>query len=456
MPAYETFSEEPEQEPVHRYREEAPPRRQARRPEPYLADPPAYQRRDPYHMAAEVEEVADEPPPQARPDFGYRREPQFDDADEFRREEFRQDDRNYATEREYAAERDYAAAEPRMQEPYFEHGTAMTHQDDDFYDDPPRARSRGGLITAVTLIGCAMIGTAGAYGYRTFYVAPNGRVPPVITAETTPNKVVSAGDVQTSKIIQDRVGDPSATERVVSREEQPVIIPPASGPPRVVLPAPGTPSPSQSVFPPPPSPGLPSVAGRQPNVPSTGAGGPSTSTSTAVPRRVRTVTIRPDGTDADTGRPVGGTQGAPAAARPAAKAAPAGRKTGPLPLEPDASAEARPAPTPRERVAAVPPTTQSLTPPAPRAAPASSASSGYLVQVSSQRSEAEAQASFRALQGKYPDQLSGHTVVVKRVDLGDKGVYYRALVGPFASSGEATQFCTEFRAAGGQCLIPRN
>jgi len=104
-----------------------------------------------------------------------------------------------------------------------------------------------------------------------------------------------------------------------------------------------------------------------------------------------------------------------------------------------------------------PPTTQSLQPPAPRAAPvANGASGGYLVQVSSQRSEAEAQASYRALQIKYPDQLSGQSVVVKRVDLGEKGVYYRALVGPFASSTEAAEFCTDFRAAGGQCLVPRN
>ena len=34
------------------------------------------------------------------------------------------------------------------------------------YDDPPPARRRGGLVTALALIGCAMLGTAGAYGYR--------------------------------------------------------------------------------------------------------------------------------------------------------------------------------------------------------------------------------------------------------------------------------------------------
>ena len=80
----------------------------------------------------------------------------------------------------------------------------------------------------------------------------------------------------------------------------------------------------------------------------------------------------------------------------------------------------------------------------------------YLVQLSSQRSEAESQAAYRSLQAKYPSQLGGRTVIVKRVDLGDKGVYYRAMVGPFASSGDANQFCSELKAAGGQCTVQQN
>jgi len=98
-----------------------------------------------------------------------------------------------------------------------------------------------------------------------------------------------------------------------------------------------------------------------------------------------------------------------------------------------------------------------LQPPAPRAtAVQSDASGGYAVQLSSQRSEAEAQASFRALQGKFPDQLSDRTATIKRVDLGPKGIYFRALVGPFGSSDEASSFCTELKAAGGQCFLQRN
>ena len=81
---------------------------------------------------------------------------------------------------------------------------------------------------------------------------------------------------------------------------------------------------------------------------------------------------------------------------------------------------------------------------------------GYLVQVSSQKNEADAQASFRALQGKFPSVLGSRSPVIKRADLGEKGVYYRAMVGPFGSPEEASQFCSSLKSAGGQCVVQRN
>lgn len=83
-------------------------------------------------------------------------------------------------------------------------------------------------------------------------------------------------------------------------------------------------------------------------------------------------------------------------------------------------------------------------------------SGGYAVQVTSQRSEAEAQAAFRSLQAKYPQQLGDRQAFVRRADLGAKGIYYRALVGPFASSQEAVSLCSSLKSAGGNCLIQRN
>jgi hypothetical protein len=78
------------------------------------------------------------------------------------------------------------------------------------------------------------------------------------------------------------------------------------------------------------------------------------------------------------------------------------------------------------------------------------------VQVSSQRSEAEAQAAYRTLQGKHPNVLGGRSSFVRRADLGNRGVYYRTMVGPFATAEQAGQFCSALKAAGGQCIIHRN
>jgi cell division septation protein DedD len=87
---------------------------------------------------------------------------------------------------------------------------------------------------------------------------------------------------------------------------------------------------------------------------------------------------------------------------------------------------------------------------------AASSAGGYAVQLTSQRSESAAQAAFRSLQTKYPDQLGGREPILRRADLGSKGVYYRALVGPFASMEEAAGMCSSLKAAGGNCIVQRN
>jgi cell division protein FtsN len=47
-------------------------------------------------------------------------------------------------------------------------------------------------------------------------------------------------------------------------------------------------------------------------------------------------------------------------------------------------------------------------------------------------------------------------VVIRRAELGDKGVYYRAMVGPFTSVEQATELCSSLKAAGGQCVVQKN
>jgi hypothetical protein len=327
---------------------------------------------------------------------------------------------------EHAHAGELYAAEPEH-DPYYVDDVPMGPQDEEIYDDAPNTRRRGGLLTVATLIGCAMFGTAGAYAYRTYYVGAVPANPPVIVADKTPAKVVPPSDTQSGKAIQDRVAAQAGNERMVSHEEQPMEL--SSGtqsPPRVVLPAPVTPMPNTSVaFPPPPG------------VQTTSAlnSGSQAATPRGEPKRVRTVTIRPDGAD-ETEKPVGGI--GPAGSSPSRSAAVQSR--GPLSLSPGAEApSARSAPA--TRVAS---------------APANGGAGGYMVQISSQRSEADAHASFRAMQAKYHSVLGGHEGIVRRADLGSKGTYYRAMVGPFASAGEAGHLCSQLKAAGGQCIIHRN
>lgn len=80
----------------------------------------------------------------------------------------------------------------------------------------------------------------------------------------------------------------------------------------------------------------------------------------------------------------------------------------------------------------------------------------YVVQVSSQRSPADAQAAFQSLQRKYADVLGSMKPSFRKVDLPDRGTYYRVRVGSWASSTEALAFCAKLKAAGGDCVIARN
>jgi cell division septation protein DedD len=106
-------------------------------------------------------------------------------------------------------------------------------------------------------------------------------------------------------------------------------------------------------------------------------------------------------------------------------------------------------------------TAQSQAQPAKKAGPgvagvANGAVGGYAVQVAARRSKADAETSFRSLQSKFPRQLGSRTAIFQRADLGAKGIYYRAMVGPFASAGAAEQFCGSLKTAGGECIVQRN
>src|SRR5215510_8019162 len=250
-------------------------------------------------------------------------------------------------------------------EEYYDDGQGQYGEDD--YEEPAAERRGGGLKKFVAVVGLALVGTAGFFGLRAWTGTSSGSAdPPVIKAEQAPTKFVpaSANDNPLSKQIYDRVGDRSA-ERVVPREEQPLD--PQSAV-RAIAPVPPQP---------PASTGSPSFPSSQSA--STPAGGE--------PRKVRTETIRPNQAG-----------GAPASVSPPTRVA-------------NASPPPPAAPT-RSIAATTPPAAPAA--PAPRTTTASLEAGSYVVQVASQRSESDAQASFKSLQQKYPGVLGNYQVMVRR------------------------------------------
>jgi hypothetical protein len=91
------------------------------------------------------------------------------------------------------------------------------------------------------------------------------------------------------------------------------------------------------------------------------------------------------------------------------------------------------------------------TDPASSARTAVNAGRTWVVQLSAQRTEEDAQAAFRAAQAKY-GVLKGYQVLVRKKDQGGRGVFYAAQVGPLARD-EANGLCNRIKNAGGSCLI---
>jgi cell division protein FtsN len=86
---------------------------------------------------------------------------------------------------------------------------------------------------------------------------------------------------------------------------------------------------------------------------------------------------------------------------------------------------------------------------------AGDASGGYTVQLASARSASAAHTSFRVLRAKFANELGGREPIVRRVSLGVRGIYYRAMVGPFSSMEKAVGMCKTLKAAGGECVIQK-
>jgi SPOR domain len=364
-----------------------------------------------------------------------------------------------------------------------EHDGAQSYAADQYDDEAPRRRQRSGAVLIMAVLGLVVLGSAGAFGYRAMFgglLLPS--LPPIIKAAVGPNKIVPNHAVSEAGASSQAAATAEGSgEKLVSHQEQPVDIPPANSAPRVVstipvlsaspnLALPGSQPPAAlgvvaapSVVPAAAAP-APALA---PTAPVPRPASPPAAAASAAPKKIHTVTIRPDqlgdanaaaAPPAHAARPAKTHQTAP---RPSTHSALQTGSAGPLAIVPARDDAAWP-PPPRTRTAMARPSTPT-TPMPLTSAPVDTAPSApslrggrYAVQVTSQRSEASAQAAFRSLQAKFPGQLGGHKPIIRRADLGAKGVYYRALVGPFASVEQAAGLCSRLKAAGGNCIIQRN
>jgi hypothetical protein len=374
---------------------------------------------------------------------------------------------------------------------------------DHYYDDVPDLRWRGGLLAVMAVLALAVL--AVTFAYRAMfggYVFP--ALPPIVKAGTGPDNIVrnnrdtrrsdssqsitSAGSSEKLQPIDIREA-PKTAPRVIltipisskpapapaatapaldppvasalDQHVAPSVPPPASAP--VPVPASSEPTETAAVAP----------VAREPSAPSPALAPPLLTTASVPPPASSPVPVpaSSEPTETTAVAPVAREPGAPspalapplltaASVPPAASApseptevhrvivAPHGWGETDTPSPPalaEAQGDAAPSPSSRSPMQA-------------RSGTAVEVSFGgaYAVQVASQRSAAEARASFRALRAKFPNQLGGREPIVRRTDLGAKGIYYRAMVGPFASMEKAAGMCRTLKAAGCNCLVQRN
>jgi hypothetical protein len=310
--------------------------------------------------------------------------------------------------------------------------------DHDPYQTPRRGRKK---LIAAALVGAIAVGGGGAYAYKTLKSGGGENATPFIRADPRPSKEMpgNPGGRQFpngEKAIYDRLGPDGQQTRVASVAPLPSAnTAPAAGnslEDRIEealkkahntgdAPQPGRPGPDQ-------------------------------------PTVVRSESYRPDGTRVDAGRPMitpnivnvnGGQLPPPFGNAP----------TPPVMVQTQTAAPLRPAsPAPPPQLASMAPPPKSapatrsasLTP-APEAAPV--AAGGFYVSLKSAPDEKALQRELPALTDKFKSVLGDVSISTRVVDLGAKGVMYRASAGPLGSKQEANDLCQKIKGAGGACFV---
>jgi hypothetical protein len=422
-----------------------PPARRHPADDPYAAPPapgnghwPPAQYPDPAHVSAQQGQGYHFPP-ESEPNFGYGQQQQgydrFQQAapDPYAQQQWDQGDPraydlgNYMPNGQQA----YPPAGPppfhqgaNANETFAQHGYAETEgeYDDEFVDEEP-GRGRRWMFIVAALVGAVGVGGALAYTYKSF-IAPSGRVPLVRADPNVKARPETRNVAPNDKRMQGRLGEDSggqqqaaapagpdaqeerADEQGGPRRVRTIPITPGGGPPGVQVAPPAAPQAG------PPAAGVPGIMldnmGPRPQQQAAPKPAPP-------PQRV---TI---------GQP-------PPAAAP-----------------PSQAEEPPPPPMRRATVAAVPPPAAKPAPPPKVAAappPTASTGAGYVAVLSSQKTRMDALKAFADLQQKYGEALSNRVPDVQEANLGEKGIWYRVVVGPPGSREAANGVCSQLKSAG--------
>ena len=325
-----------------------------------------------------------------------------------------------------------------------------------------RPRGRGRLVQVGAGLGVLVLCVTGALTWRGLHGGAGNGEPVTVLADKTPLKVAptAADGVEIpdqNKQIYDRTAKDGQI-KVVNREEQPLDVAQAA---RAAQARDAE---------------TPGAAGQGGATPQPGL----LTDSLGEPRRVRTVSVKPDTppapqreaaaepvapaippvpvltmpepapTATPTQAPARPSRALASAASPAStpvQAAAAPSRTQPAPAE-------TPALKAPQRVASVAPETTASTLEAPAATKASAASvGGFSVQLGVRTSEGDARAAFRQMQGKF-SQLAGKPELIVPAEVNGKSLY-RVRVGPLAKA-EASSLCSALQGAGGQCFVAKN
>ena len=366
-----------------------------------------------------------------------------------------------------------SAAEPAEQEDYGD-PAAWAEQEASYAEPQGSARrSRRPLYAMGAIICAGLVGIGASFAMRS--KAPGSQELALVKAATGPVKVApeNPGGVnvpnQSASVLDRAAG--SQVAKVVSREEQPVDLNQQVKQMRVITlggSRDGTVSAGQGAasVPVPPPPAATSVSTSNNGFPE--------------PKRVKTVSVRPDGSllvaEAQPS-PAADPIAAIAAGRPVASASGADT-TAPKSATPKASARIATTPKvePAEPVASDQPVSTTPAPAKPKAAAAKpkpeavkvasaedstnatpsqgAGGGGFAVQLAAPGSEQDARSISNKLAQKFAGLLDGHRPSVVKAEIGEKSIY-RVRVGSL-SRDEANSLCGKIKSKGGDCFVAKN